>query len=199
MIEFIKSKKIEGVILDFIVIVFIFIMIVLNSGDYKQVFSSNRVIFDKNSAEKMINNKKRFVTLDLENAKLTRFSLKNNDTGSLEINTYEVIYDNKILIVFLKENTVVTNKVNGELIYFRNEKNEIKNKIKEESNDKEIYEVAFSNEDYKTQEKLIKLKFITSIFIILFMFLRLLINLLYYYNPKNTRKYIKYRKKAKSK
>ncbi len=199
MIEFIKSKKIEGVILDFIVIVFIFIMIVLNSGDYKQVFSSNRVIFDKKSAEKMINNKKRFVTLDLENAKLTRFSLKNNDTGSLEINTYEVIYDNKILIVFLKENTVVTDKVNGELIYFRNEKNEIKNKIKEESNDKEIYEVAFSNEDYKTQEKLIKLKFIISIFIILFMFLRLLINLLYYYNPKNTRKYIKYRKKAKSK
>ncbi len=196
MLNNIRKKRAENIILDIIILAVTLFITIVNIEDYDQVFSSNNVISNKKTFNKMIKQNKKYVTVDLTDASLTRFSLKNDQNNKIEVNTYKLIYDNNILLIFLKENTAVTDKVNGELINLEGEKLEIKNQLEMEEADKNIYSIAFSNENYVIKENTIKLKFIIGISVITLTLIRLIINLFYYINPKKTRTYKKKLKKA---
>lgn len=197
MKEIIKIKKIESLILNIIIIVVVISTIILNSDYYKQIFTEENLITSKETLNNVIKEDKRFATVDLAKAKLTRFSVKNNSKNKIFYNTYTVSYDDKVLIVFLKENTAVTNKIKGELIKPTNEELEIHNQLKQELKSDNILDICFSNVNYKTQEKIIRFKFLFSISIIIILFLFSILDIFYCINPENTRKYKKYIKKSK--
>lgn len=197
MIEIIKRKKMEGLILNVIVIIVVITTIILNSDIYKQIFTEKNLITNKETLNDVIKKDKRFVTLDLTNAELTRFSIKNNTEDKIEINTYKITYDDQTLIVFLRENTAVTNKIKGELITPKNEKLEIQKKLKEELDSENIIDISFSNVDYMREEFIIKTKFIISICSIALLIIFSIFDVYYFINPKKTKKYKNYRKKNK--
>ncbi len=197
MKEIIKRKKMESLILNIIIIVVVTSTIILNSDNYKQIFMEENLITSKETLNSAIKEDKRFVTVDLAKAKLTRFSIKNNSTNKILSNTYIVSYDDKVLIAFLKENTAITNKIKGEIIKPTNEELEIQNQLKQELKNENIVDICFSNVNYKTQEKIIKFKFIFSICIISLLTLFSIFDIFYYIKPEKTRKYKKYIKKSK--
>lgn len=195
MIEIIKRKKIESLILNIIIIVVVISTIILNSDNYKQIFMEENLITSEETLNSAIENDKRFVTLDLTDAELTRFSIKDNKTDEILVNTYQISYSNQTLIIFLKENTAVTNKIKGELVSPVNEKLEIKEELTKELKDANVIDICFSNVDYIIQERIIKFKFILSISIIILSVLFSILDIFYYINPKKTKKYKRYLKK----
>lgn len=196
MIEIIKRKKIECLILNIIIIVVIISTIILNSDNYKQIFMEENLITSEETLNSAIKEDKRFVTLDLTDAQLTRFSIKNNTTNEILVNTYKVSYNNKTLIVFLSENTALTDKIKGEFITTVNEKLEIQNKLKQELKNENVIDICFSNVDYMIEEKIIKFKFMFSICIITLLVVFSIFDIYYFIKPKKTRKYKKYIKKS---
>lgn len=195
MIDIIKRKKMECLILNILIIVVTMSTIVLNSDNYKQIFTEENLITNEKNLDKILSEDKRFVTVDLNDAKLTRLSIKNNSSNKIEVNTYKITFDSKTLIIFLSGNTAITNKVKGELIKPVNEQLEIYDQLKKEYKDENIINVCFSNVDYKLEEKIIKLKFIISVSIIILCILFSFSDIFYFMNPKKTRKYKKYTKK----
>lgn len=195
MLEIIKRKKLESLILNIIVIIVVISTIILNSDNYKQIFMEENLIASEETLNSAIKEDKKFVTLDLTNAELTHFSIKNNKTNELEVNTYKVSYNDKTLIVFLKENTAITNKIDGELITPVNEELEIQKSLKQELKDENIIDICFSNVDYMAEEKIIKFKFIFSIGIIILLVIFSILDIYYFIKPKKTKKYKRYIKK----
>lgn len=197
MIEIIKRKKMESLILNVIIIVVVISTIILNSDNYKQIFMEENLITSKETLNSAIKEEKRFATIDLANAQLTRFSVKDNLENKILSNTYKVSYDDKVLVVFLKENTAITDKIKGELIKPTNEELEIQNQLKQELKNENIVDICFSNVNYKIQEKIIKFKFIFSVSVIALLTLFSIFDIFYFIKPKKTRKYKKYIKKSK--
>lgn len=196
MIEIIKRKKIESLILNIIIIVVVISTIILKSDSYKQIFTEENLIIDKETLNNTIKEDKRFVTLDLTNAELTRFSIKDDLSNKVLVNTYKISYDNQAIIVFLKENTAITNKIKGELITPINEELEIYNQLKQEQKNINFFDICFSNVYYRTEETIIKFKLLFSISIIILSVVFSILDIFYYINPKKTRKYKKYIKKS---
>lgn len=196
MVEIIKRKKMESLILNVIVIIVVIVTIILNSDNYKQIFMEENLITNENTLNSVIKLDKRFVTLDLTDAQLTRFSIKDNSKDKILVNTYKVSYENKTLIIFLKENTAITNKVRGEFITPVNENLEILNELKKELKNENIIDICFSNVDYMMEEKIIKFKFIFSIIVISLLITFSILDIFYLIKPKKTRKYKKYTKKS---
>lgn len=197
MIEIIKRKKIESLILNIIIIFILVCSIVLNLDDYKQIFIEENLITNDETLNNAIHNNKRFVTLDSTDAQLTRFSIKNNETNEIEINTYKIKYEDQTLIIFLKENTAITDEIKGEIITPKYIKSEIQKQLKQEFRNENIIDMCFSNVDYMAEEKIIRTKFIGSIALIVFLIGLSIIDAYYFINPKKTRKYKKYIKKNK--
>lgn len=193
MIEIIKNKKMESLILNVLIIIILSITIIINSDDYKQIFLMDKVITNEEMMNDAIDNDKRFVTLDLTNAKLMRLSIENEKS---KINTYKVTYDNYDVIIFLSENTALTNKVKGKLIKPVNEELEIKETLKNES-ERKIIDICFSNVDYIIDEIYIKSKLMVSIILITLLFVFSILDIIYFISPKRTRKYKKHIKKNK--
>jgi hypothetical protein len=197
MLEVIKRSKMENMILKFIIIIILSITIILNSDTYKEMFQNENLISSKEELDTILKENKRFVTLDLTNAELTRFSLQNDETKQNEINTYKIEYDNEILLIFLSENTAITNKVRGELNTYTIEENEIKEKVLEENEDKTVMTLCFSNVNYKMQENIVKYKFLFSVGLLCILVISIFIDIYLFLNPSKTRKYKKYKKSQK--
>ena len=192
MIDVIRKNKMQSLMLNIIIIFVVFVTIIINLDDYKQILEENNVITNKESLDNVVKENKKFVTLDLTNAKLTRFSIKNNSSNKVEVNTYKVSYGNDTLIIFLRENTAITDKVKGKLISPSNEELEIKDKLKEELPDENIIDTCFSNVDYLIEELIIKLKLIVSIIFIILLFILSLFDIFYFIKPRKTRRYRNY-------
>lgn len=196
MIEIIKRKKTESLMLNIIVIIVVLATIILNSDNYKQIFIEENLITSEETLNSAIKEDKRFIALDLTDAQLTRFSIKNNTSNEILANTYKVSYNDKTLIVFLSENTALTDKIKGEFITTANEKLEIQNALKQELKNENVMDICFSNVDYMIEEKIIKFKFIFSISIITLLVIFSIFDIYYFIKPKKTRKYKKYIKKS---
>lgn len=178
-IEIIKYRKLENIILKIIIIVFCFLTIIINLNEYKSLFKNNTNI------ENSINENYRFVTLDLTPSKLISYSIIDNNEN--KVNFYTLELNDKILLIALKENTVITNKVEGELKDYDKYVNVIKNKYNE--NGKLIEEKYFSNVSYNTNKKIVEIKFYFTIILLIIIILTLPFDIFIYINPKKSKKF----------
>lgn len=194
MLKKIKRKNLENLILNVIIIVISIVTIILMSDNYKQIFISENNI---NSIDKFnkISKDKTYVSMDLTNATLTRFSLENKKTEKVDVNTYVVEYDNEIIVLFLKPNTALTNKVKGKLFVPIEEELEVLEELKVENKNKNVKEISFTNVNYTSYESFYRYFFLVLILLVLFSAIFSVFDIIYYIHPDKSHSYKKYLKK----
>ena len=177
--EMIVREKRYNVILYLILLMLCIFNIILNVDTYKKVLYDS---YDKINKLEDINQNHRFMTFDLTNAKKENYII---DFNNEKLNIYTLNIDNQNILILLKNNTLITDKVT--LQKFNNE-NIIKN-IKLKFKDKNYYDVVFSNINYNFDRKIELYKiYILSFFIVISLIL-LVKNLIQMINPTNTSLY----------
>lgn len=190
----VKKSKAENIILKLILIIICVVTLIINSTDYKRIFLDNSPVTNYEELKPFIDDNEKFITLDLSNAKETRFSFQNNDKENAA-KIYDINYGQNNLLVVVKPNTALTNKVKGELLTDNENIKVIKQKLKEDDNSKNYDIKYFSNMDYTEEEKLIKTKFYVTTILIILLFFGIIIDFVKFINPSKTRLYKKYMKK----
>ena len=110
----VKKSKAENIILKLILIIICVVTLIINSTDYKRIFLDNSPVTNYEELKPFIDDNEKFITLDLSNAKETRFSFQNNNKEDAA-KIYDINYGQNNLLVVVKPNTALTNKVKGEL------------------------------------------------------------------------------------
>ncbi len=190
----VKKSKAENIILKLILIIICVVTLIINSTDYKRIFLDNSPVTNYEELKPFIDDNEKFITLDLSNAKETRFSFQNNNKEDAA-KIYDINYGQNNLLVVVKPNTALTNKVKGELLTDNENIKVIKQKLKEDNNSKNYDIKYFSNIDYTEEEKLIKTKFYVTTILIILLFLGIIVDFIKFMNPSKTRLYKKYMKK----
>lgn len=190
----VKKSKAENIILKLILIIICVVILIINSTDYKRIFLDNSPVTNYEELKPFIDDNEKFITLDLSNAKETRFSFQNNNKEDAA-KIYDINYGQNNLLVVVKPNTALTNKVKGELLTDNENIKVIKQKLKEDDNSKNYDIKYFSNMDYTEEEKLIKTKFYVTTILIILLFLGIIVDFIKFMNPSKTRLYKKYMKK----
>ena len=184
----VKVKKQENIILSFILIFVCIINIVLNYNVYYKVITNNYLQINSfTELKNAVRNKERFVSVDLRESQLEKYSL-NNKKNTIDI--YTLTIDNKNILVLLDTNTMITDKVNLEII----DSIDITDTIKDKLN-KDYYDKILSNTNYILNRniELIKLYVVVLIFII--SLINIIVNIIGLINPTKTHLYKKYNKK----
>ena len=184
----VKVKKQENIILSFILIFVCIINIVLNYNVYYKVITNNYLQINSfTELEKAVKNKERFISVDLRESQLEKYSL-NDKKNTIDI--YTLTIDNKNILVLLDTNTMITDKVNLEII----DSIDITDTIKDKLN-KDYYDKILSNTNYILNRniELIKLYVVVLIFII--SLINIIVNIIGLINPTKTHLYKKYNKK----
>ncbi len=184
----VKVKKQENIILSFILIFVCIINIVLNYNVYYKVITNNYLQINSfTELEKAVKNKERFISVDLRESQLEKYSL-NDKKNTIDI--YTLTIDNKNILVLLDTNTMITDKVNLEII----DSIAITDTIKDKLN-KDYYDKILSNTNYILNRniELIKLYVVVLIFII--SLINIVLNIIGFINPTKTHLYKKYNKK----
>ena len=190
----VKKSKAENIILKLILIIICVVTLIINSTDYKRIFLDNSPVTNYEELKPFIDDNEKFITLDLSNAKETRFSFQNNNKEDAA-KIYDINYGQNNLLVVVKPNIALTNKVKGELLTDNENIKVIKQKLKEDDNSKNYDIKYFSNMDYTEEEKLIKTKFYVTTILIILLFLGIIVDFIKFMNPSKTRLYKKYMKK----
>ncbi len=190
--ELIIRKKKENIVLSIIIIILCIIGILFFYNDYID-FSNNDYykINTKEDLETAINKKIKFVNMDLTNAKAEMYSLSKLDDKNNKLNLYTIDLENKKVMIFLKNNTIITNKVYLNIEKFDGNKLSIKELL----NDDEYYDIILSNEKFNENRNFEIYKIYVLISLIVLEVLSIIINTIYYKNPKKTYRYKKYMKK----
>lgn len=189
-IEIIKRGKLENIILKLIIIVFCIFTIILNSNAYNSIFKGGTIINTYKDLETAIMKNNKFITLDLTNAKLMKYSIISDDKSE-NINIYSLYLDDRQLLISLKDNTALTNKVTGELLKYNIDMSDVKKQLEESSDDKFIEDRYFSNINYTSNEKVIKIEFYSIAVLLFIIIVTLTFDVILYFNPKKTYKYRK--------
>lgn len=194
IISLVKKSKAENIVLKLILIIICIVTMIFNSDEYKQIFLSNNSISSYNELKDSIDNKDKFVILDLTKAEETRFSFQNSKKEDAA-KIYEVNYGNYNLLVVLKPNTALTKEVKGEILSENTNIKTIKEKLISDNKDKKYIYEYFSDMDYSDEEIVIKRKFYSSTILILLLIFGIILDLIKLNKPKKTRMYKKYLKK----
>lgn len=101
----IRIKKIISIIIELLIIISCYFIVNLNK-DFN-VILGRKIINNYKTLNKYFNYK--YVTLDLTNAKESRFSI--SDDNKVKSNIYLVTFEDKTILVELNKSTVLTNKV----------------------------------------------------------------------------------------
>lgn len=192
IIEIIRREKLESIILKFIIMLFCLFTIILNSETYMAVFKSINKINSYEELEKAVDENEKFITLDLTDAKLMKYSIVSSEND--RVNIYSISFDNKNLLIALKDNTALTDNVTGELLEYDSNMKDIKEKLEYNSNNKYEMTKYFSNVSYVKNENMIKIKFYFILLVLLLMIITLPFNIYLYVYPKKTKKYEKLKK-----
>lgn len=192
IIEIIRREKLESIILKFIIMLFCLFTIILNSETYMAVFKSINKINSHEELQKAVDENEKFITLDLTDAKLMKYSIVSSEND--RVNIYSISFDNKNLLIALKDNTALTDNVTGELLEYDSNMKDIKEKLEYNSNNKYEMTKYFSNVSYVKNENMIKIKFYFILLVLLLMIITLPFNIYLYVYPKKTKKYEKLKK-----
>lgn len=188
-IKVIKKKK-ESLMLSIVMIILCIISLIFFSSDYLKVLNNEYVnINNSKSLDDAIKNKERYVSVDLRKAKLEVYSLENKNKKKL--NLYTLDFDNKKVMIFLRDNTIITDKV-----YLNIESPDgNKKSIKELLNDSDYYDAILSNENFILNRDIDLTKMYVIYILIILSIVTIILDIYYINNPKKTNTYKKYMKK----
>lgn len=188
-IKVIKKKK-ESLMLSIVMIILCIISLIFFSSEYLKVLNNEYVnINNSKSLEDAIKNKERYVSADLRDAKLETYSLENKKGKRL--NLYTLDFDNKKVMIFLRDNTIITDKVYLNIESFDgNKKN-----IKELLNSSDYYDAILSNENFTLNRNIDLTKMYVIYILIILSIVTIILDIYYINNPKKTNTYKKYMKK----
>ncbi len=189
--ELIIRRKKENIVLNVIIIIICLISLIFFGNDYEKVlYNDYFVINSKESLEEAIKNKERYAVMDLQNSNLEMYSLKDIKTNE-QLNLYTLTYDNKKVMIFLRNNTALTSKV------YLNIESLDGNKISIEKllNNGEYYNKILTNENFTLNRNIDLIKMCVFVLLIILSIILIIFDIIYYKNPKKTIKYKKYMKK----
>jgi len=188
-IKVIKKKK-ESLILSVVMIILCIISLIFFSSDYLKVLNNEYVnINNSKSLEDAIKNKERYVRADLRKAKLEVYSLENKNKKKL--NLYTLDFDNKKVMIFLRDNTIITDKVYLNIESFDGNKKSIKELL----NNSDYYDAILSNENFILNRDIDLTKMYVIYILIILSIVTIILDIYYINNPKKTNTYKKYMKK----
>lgn len=188
-IKVIKKKK-ESLILSIVMIILCIISLIFFSSDYLKVLNNEYVnINNSKSLEDAIKNKERYVRADLRKAKLEVYSLENKNEKKL--NLYTLDFDNKKVMIFLRDNTIITDKVYLNIESFDGNKKSIKELL----NNSDYYDAILSNENFTLNRDIDLTKMYVIYILIILSIVTIILDIYYINNPKKTNTYKKYMKK----
>lgn len=188
-IKVIKKKK-ESLILSVVMIILCIISLIFFSSDYLKVLNNEYVnINNSKSLEDAIKNKERYVRADLRKAKLEVYSLENKNEKKL--NLYALDFDNKKVMIFLRDNTIITDKVYLNIESFDGNKKSIKELL----NNSDYYDAILSNENFTLNRNIDLTKMYVIYILIILSIVTIILDIYYINNPKKTNTYKKYMKK----
>ena len=189
-IKVIKKKK-ESLMLSIVMIILCIISLIFFSSDYLKVLNNEYVnVNNSKSLDDAIKNKERYAVMDLQNSNLEMYSLKDIKTNE-QLNLYTLTYDNKKVMIFLRNNTALTSKV------YLNIESLDGNKISIEKllNNGEYYNKILTNENFTLNRNIDLIKMCVFVLLIILSIILIIFDIIYYKNPKKTIKYKKYMKK----
>ncbi len=192
IVSLVKKEKVENVILKLVLIVICLTTLVLNLNEYRQIFLDNTLVNSEVKLDNAINTDTKYIKLNVDNAKETRFALENN--GKEEAKIYEIKYDTKSFLLVLNENTILTGNINGELLADNTNIKTIKEKLSSEEDNK-YYDRYFSNMDYSKERETIKIKFYITCLIVVILIVSIVFDFIKFFHPKKTRTYKRIYKK----
>lgn len=188
-IKVIKKKK-ESLILSVVMIILCIISLIFFSSDYLKVLNNEYVnINNSKSLDDAIKNKERYVSADLRKEKLEVYSLENKNKKKL--NLYTLDFDNKKVMIFLKDNTIITDKVYLNIESFDGNKKSIKELL----NNSDYYDAILSNENFILNRDIDLTKMYVIYILIILSIVTIILDIYYINNPKKTNTYKKYMKK----
>ena len=188
-IKVIKKKK-ESLMLSVVMIILCIISLIFFSSDYLKVLNNEYVnINNSKSLEDAIKNKERYVSADLREAKLEVYSLENKNEKKL--NLYTLDFDNKKVMIFLRDNTIITDKVYLNIESFDGNKKSIKELL----NNSDYYDAILSNENFILNRDIDLTKMYVIYILIILSIVTIILDIYYINNPKKTNTYKKYMKK----
>ena len=188
-IKVIKKKK-ESLILSIVMIILCIISLIFFSSDYLKVLNNEYVnINNSKSLDDTIKNKERYVSADLRKAKLEVYSLENKNKKKL--NLYTLDFDNKKVMIFLRDNTIITDKVYLNIESFDGNKKSIKELL----NNSDYYDAILSNENFTLNRDIDLTKMYVIYILIILSIVTIILDIYYINNPKKTNTYKKYMKK----
>ncbi len=188
-IKVIKKKK-ESLMLSIVMIILCIISLIFFSSDYLKVLNNEYVnINNSKSLEDAIKNKERYVRADLRKAKLEVYSLENKNKKKL--NLYTLDFDNKKVMIFLRDNTIITDKVYLNIESFDGNKKSIKELL----NNSDYYDAILSNENFILNRDIDLTKMYVIYILIILSIVTIILDIYYINNPKKTNTYKKYMKK----
>lgn len=181
-----KRKIMESLILSLLIIVFCIFNFGVNIDTYKKVIFDDYTIvnnYEELSSAKVNNDN--FIIIDLSNAGIEHYKLDE------KANIYTLILDGKKILVLLKENTVLTDKVNVQIIKQDEFIQDIEKKLYKNTYD----DIILSNINYNRDIDIIKYKVYVIGILTILSLISILINLIKLIKPEKT----KYYKKINSK
>lgn len=188
-IKVIKKKK-ESLMLSIVMIILCIISLIFFSSDYLKVLNNEYVnINNSKSLEDAIKNKERYVSADLREATLEVYSLENKNEKKL--NLYTLDFDNKKVMIFLRDNTIITDKVYLNIESFDGNKKSIKELL----NNSDYYDAILSNENFTLNRNIDLTKMYVIYILIILSIVTIILDIYYINNPKKTNTYKKYMKK----
>lgn len=188
-IKVIKKKK-ESLMLSIVMIILCIISLIFFSSDYLKVLNNEYVnINNSKSLEDAIKNNERYVSADLREAKLEVYSLENKKGKRL--NLYTLDFDNKKVLIFLRDNTIITNKVYLNIESLDGNKKSIKDLL----NNSDYYDAILSNENFTLNRDIDLTKMYVIYILIILSIVTIILDIYYINNPKKTNTYKKYMKK----
>ena len=188
-IKVIKKKK-ESLMLSIVMIILCIISLIFFSSDYLKVLNNEYVnINNSKSLEDAIKNNERYVSVDLRDAKLETYSLENKKGKRL--NLYTLDFDNKKVLIFLRDNTIITDKVYLNIESFDGNKKSIKDLL----NNSDYFDAILSNENFTLNRDIDLTKMYVIYILIILSIVTIMLDIYYINNPKKTNTYKKYMKK----
>ena len=189
--ELIIRRKKENIVLNVIIIIICLISLIFFCNDYEKVlYNDYFVINSKESLEEAIKNKERYAVMDLQNSNLEMYSLKDIKTNE-QLNLYTLTYDNKKVMIFLRNNTALTSKVYLNIEALDGQKISIEKLL----DNGEYYNKILSNENFTLNRNIDLIKMYVFVSLIILSIILIIFDIIYYKNPKKTIKYKKYMKK----
>ena len=188
-IKVIKKKK-ESLMLSIVMIILCIISLIFFSSDYLKVLNNEYVnVNNSKSLDDAIKNKERYVSAGLRKSKLEVYSLENKNKKKL--NLYTLDFDNKKVMIFLRDNTIITDKVYLNIESFDGNKKSIKELL----NNSDYYDAILSNENFILNRDIDLTKMYVIYILIILSIVTIILDIYYINNPKKTNTYKKYMKK----